>query len=171
MHCDIHEHVYLYVHGYVSLHVSTRTSVFMFICVYICTCLHIHVFMWLRWSLFHSTFCMKYAFMEMYHYAHLVYMHVHFIMPTYLLHLYLISIPMWVVIWLVYMYVCVSLVWCSLFLVASTTYYCNQGGYTAMIEAAYYGHKDIVEYLVSQGADKDIKNNVSTHLAHTHICM
>ena len=69
------------------------------------------------------------------------------------------------------MYVCVSLVWCSLFLVASTTYYCNQDGRTAMIYAAVEGHKDIVEYLVSQGADKDIKDKVSTHLAHTHICM
>ena len=132
----------------------------------------VHVYTWLRWSLFHSTFCMKYDFMYMYHYAHLVYTHVHFFMPTYLLHLYLISIPMWVVIWLDYMYVCVSLVWCSLFLVASTTYYCNQNsGYTAMMWAAMYGHKDIVEYLVSQGADKDIKNDVSNHLAHTHICM
>ena len=69
------------------------------------------------------------------------------------------------------MYVCVSLVWCSLFLVASTTYYCNQREDTAMICAAARGHKDIVEYLVSQGADKDIKDKVSTHLAHTHICM
>ena len=28
-----------------------------------------------------------------------------------------------------------------------------------MILAAYNGHKDIVEYLVSRGADKDVKNN------------
>ena len=40
-----------------------------------------------------------------------------------------------------------------------------------MIYAAENGHKDIVEYLVSQGAEKDIKDNVSTHLAHTHIYM
>ena len=38
-----------------------------------------------------------------------------------------------------------------------------------MIRAAYEGHKDIVEYLVSQGADKDIKNNVSTPLVHLHL--
>ena len=171
MHFDIYEHVYLYVYDCVSLHVITRTSVFIFMTVYICTYLHIHMFTWLCWSLFHSAYCMKYAFMCMYHYVHFMYTYVHFLITSYLLYLYLISIPMWVVIWLVYMYVCVSLVWCSLFLVASTTYYCNQYGNTAMIRAAYRGHKDIVEYLVSQGADKDIKDNVSTHLAHTHICM
>ena len=38
-----------------------------------------------------------------------------------------------------------------------------------MIQAAHDGHKDIVEYLVSQGADKDIKNNVSTTLVHEHL--
>ena len=38
-----------------------------------------------------------------------------------------------------------------------------------MILAAYKEHKDIVEYLVSQGADKDIKNNVSTTLVHVHL--
>ena len=38
-----------------------------------------------------------------------------------------------------------------------------------MILAASKGHKDIVEYLVIQGADKDIKNNVSTPLVHLHL--
>ena len=38
-----------------------------------------------------------------------------------------------------------------------------------MINAVYNGHKDVVEYLVSQGADKDIKNNVSTTLVHEHL--
>ena len=38
-----------------------------------------------------------------------------------------------------------------------------------MILAAYEGHKDIVEYLVCQGADKDIMNNVSTPLVHVHL--
>ena len=37
-----------------------------------------------------------------------------------------------------------------------------------MIMAADNGHKDIVEYLVSQGADKDIKNEVSSNLIHAH---
>ena len=50
----------------------------------------------------------------------------------------------------------------------STTSSYNQKGFTAMIMAAVMGHKDIVEYLVSQGADKDIKNNVSTNLIHAH---
>ena len=51
-----------------------------------------------------------------------------------------------------------------------TTSYCyDQVGDTAMILAAYNGHKDIVEYLVSQGADKDIKGNVSTTLVHVHL--
>ena len=45
----------------------------------------------------------------------------------------------------------------------------NKDGVTAMIVAAHKGHKDIVEYLVSQGADKDIKNNVSTTLVHEHL--
>ena len=52
----------------------------------------------------------------------------------------------------------------------TTTSCCNdQGGYTAMIRAADNGHKDIVEYLVCQGADKDIKGNVSTPLVHVHL--
>ena len=38
-----------------------------------------------------------------------------------------------------------------------------------MIRAAERGHKDIVEYLVSQGADKDMKNDVSTTLVHEHL--
>ena len=48
-------------------------------------------------------------------------------------------------------------------------FYCNQHGYTAMIWAAGNGHKDVVEYLVSQGADKDAKNNVSTDLVDAHV--
>ena len=52
----------------------------------------------------------------------------------------------------------------------TTTSYCyDQNGATAMMLAAVKGHKDIVEYLVSQGADKDIKNNVSTTLVHEHL--
>ena len=51
----------------------------------------------------------------------------------------------------------------------TTTSYCyDQGGWTAMINAANNGHKDVVEYLVSQGADQDIKSNVSTPLVHLH---
>ena len=51
-----------------------------------------------------------------------------------------------------------------------TTSYCyDQNGNTAMIRAAVYGHKDIVEYLVRQGADKDIKGEVSTTLVHEHL--
>ena len=38
-----------------------------------------------------------------------------------------------------------------------------------MMLAAYSGHKGIVEYLVSQGADKDIKGEVSTTLVHEHV--
>ena len=50
----------------------------------------------------------------------------------------------------------------------TTTSYCyHQDGDTAMIWAASSGYKDIVEYLVRQGADKDIKNNVRTN--HVHV--
>ena len=38
-----------------------------------------------------------------------------------------------------------------------------------MIWAADRGHKDIVECLVSEGADKDIKGEVSTTLVHEHL--
>ena len=38
-----------------------------------------------------------------------------------------------------------------------------------MILAAAKGHKDIVEYLVGQGADKDMKNNVSAYLVYAHL--
>ena len=36
-----------------------------------------------------------------------------------------------------------------------------------MLGAAMKGHKDIVEYLVGQGADKDIKDKVRTN--HVHV--
>ena len=41
-----------------------------------------------------------------------------------------------------------------------------------MISAAEKGHKGIVEYLVGQGADKDIKNNVRTNHVHapSYVC-
>ena len=38
-----------------------------------------------------------------------------------------------------------------------------------MMGAADNGHKDVVEYLVSQGADKDAKDNVSTDLVDAHV--
>ena len=69
-------------------------------------------------------------------------------------------------------YVMIAVIWSGTILLVAfitTTSYCyDQAGDTAMILAAYSGHKDIVEYLVSQGADKDIKNNVSTNLIHAH---
>ena len=55
------------------------------------------------------------------------------------------------------------------FIITTTSYCYDQSGETAMILAAKKGHKDIVEYLVSQGADKDIKGNVSTSLVHEHL--
>ena len=53
-----------------------------------------------------------------------------------------------------------------------TNFYCNQDGYTAMMNAAMEGHKDIVEYLVGQGAAKDIKNDVRTNHVHvpSYVC-
>ena len=69
-------------------------------------------------------------------------------------------------------YVMIPVIWSGTILLVVfiiTTFYCyDQGGDTAMILAAYKGHKDIVEYLVSQGADKDIKDYVSTNLIHAH---
>ena len=38
-----------------------------------------------------------------------------------------------------------------------------------MTLAAREGHKDIVEYLVGQGADKDMKDNVSAYLVDAHL--
>ena len=38
-----------------------------------------------------------------------------------------------------------------------------------MTYAADKGHKDIVEYLVGQGADKDMKNEVSAYLEDAHL--
>ena len=69
-------------------------------------------------------------------------------------------------------YVMIPVIWSgTIMLVAfiTTTYCYDQYGSTAMIKAAAKGHKGIVEYLVSQGADKDIKNNVSTTLVHEHL--
>ena len=52
----------------------------------------------------------------------------------------------------------------------TTTSLCyHQNGFTAMIWAVTNGHKDIVEYLVGQGADKDIKKNVSTRLLPVYL--
>ena len=69
-------------------------------------------------------------------------------------------------------YVMIPVIWSGTILLVAfitTTSYCyDQFGNTAMICAAAKGHKDIVEYLVSQGADKDIKNDVSTPLVHVH---
>ena len=41
-----------------------------------------------------------------------------------------------------------------------------------MIRAAMKGYKDIVEYLVGQGADKDIKDNVRANHVHvpSYVC-
>ena len=78
-------------------------------------------------------------------------------------------------IFLVYIhtYVMIPVIWSGTILLVAfitTTSYCyDQNGWTAMILAAAYGHKDIVEYLVSQGADKDIKTDVSTPLVHVHL--
>ena len=70
-------------------------------------------------------------------------------------------------------YVMIPVIWSGTILLVAfitTTSYCyDQDGDTAMILAAWNGHKDIVEYLVSQGADKDIKNDVSTTLVHEHL--
>ena len=41
-----------------------------------------------------------------------------------------------------------------------------------MLGAAAAGYKDIVEYLVGQGADKDIKDNVRANHVHvpSYVC-
>ena len=75
----------------------------------------------------------------------------------------------------IHMHTCVMIpvIWSGTILLVAfitTTSYCyDQRGYTAMIKAAHNGHKDVVEYLVSQGADKDIKTDVSTTLVHEHL--
>ena len=71
-------------------------------------------------------------------------------------------------------YVMIPVIWSGTillvaFIITTTSYCYDQDGETAMIGAAGNGYKDIVEYLVSQGADKDIKNNVSTPLVHLHL--
>ena len=38
---------------------------------------------------------------------------------------------------------------------------CVQAGNTALILASYYGHINIIKYLIENGADVNIKNNVS----------
>ena len=69
-----------------------------------------------------------------------------------------------------YVYVTIAVIWCATILYGLfTNFYCNQDGDTAMMRAADYGHKDIVEYLVGQGADKDMKNNVSAYLVDAHL--
>ena len=72
--------------------------------------------------------------------------------------------------YILYVYVILPVLWSNtilhgLFII----FYCNQNGVTAMINAAYNGHKDIVEYLVGQGADKDMKNDVSAYLVDAHL--
>ena len=69
-----------------------------------------------------------------------------------------------------YVYVIIPVIWCATISYGLfTNFYCNQDGYTAMILAAREGHKDIVEYLVGQGADKDMKDNVSAYLVDAHL--
>ena len=72
--------------------------------------------------------------------------------------------------YVLYVYVTLPVMWSNtilhgLFII----FYCNQSGYTAMMIAAKYGCKDIVEYLVGQGADKDIKDTVSAYLVDAHL--
>ena len=72
--------------------------------------------------------------------------------------------------YVLYVYVTLPVMWSNtilhgLFII----FYCNQDGYTAMILAAAGGYKDIVEYLVGQGADKDMKNDVSAYLVDAHL--
>ena len=50
-------------------------------------------------------------------------------------------------------------------------YYNEQNGRTALMCAAYKGHGAIVTYLVEQGANKDLKANVSIHLLRMIIMM
>ena len=74
----------------------------------------------------------------------------------------------YVCMYILYVYVILPVLWSNtilhgLFII----FYCNQDGYTAMILAAAGGYKDIVEYLVGQGADKDIKGYVRTN--HVHV--
>ena len=69
-----------------------------------------------------------------------------------------------------YVYVIIPVIWCATISYGLfTNFYCNQDGDTAMIRAAAKGHKDIVEYLVGQGADKDMKNDVSAYLVYAHL--
>ena len=75
--------------------------------------------------------------------------------------------------YMLYVYVTLPVIWSNtilhgLFII----FYCNQDGDTAMIRAAINGHKDIVEYLVGQGADKDIKDNVRANHVHvpSYVC-
>ena len=45
--------------------------------------------------------------------------------------------------------------------------YCVQSGWTALHTASIYGYLDIVKYLVENGADVNIKDNVS---GYCHYC-
>ena len=72
--------------------------------------------------------------------------------------------------YVLYVYVTLPVMWSNtilhgLFII----FYCNQWGYTATMRAAFMGYKDIVEYLVGQGADKDMKNDVSAYLVDAHL--
>ena len=42
----------------------------------------------------------------------------------------------------------------------------NQDGWTALIGASFYGHKDVVKLLTDKGAKLDIQNKVSIELVH-----
>ena len=40
---------------------------------------------------------------------------------------------------------------------------CDQGGWTALMWAARYGHTETAQALIALGADIEAKNKVSTH--------
>ena len=46
----------------------------------------------------------------------------------------------------------------------------SQFGYTALIGAAYYGHRDVVGLLLDRGADMEAKDNVSRPLPSSPAC-
>ena len=72
--------------------------------------------------------------------------------------------------YILYVYVILPVLWSNIILHGLfIIFYCNQDGYTAMMNAALNGHKDIVEYLVGQGADKDMTGEVSAYLVYAHL--
>ena len=153
--CWVYMFICMSIHVWVFINVYTHKYVCMY--KYICISVYgwiivdsweyIYEYIWLIYSLWVYIYeyvrMSKYVFMSMY---------------------------VWVYIWVctykyVSIYICMHVMLCYHWVTnhCGCCYYNEKYGGTALMNAAMNGHGDIVTYLVEQGANKDLQDQVSIH--------